>query len=68
MQANQAWAEWRRTNLPSLYFPTDGSSILSPNVPERLLYPTTESTLNAANYAAVKAEDNVTTKIFWDVK
>jgi len=68
MQAQQAWAEWRRTKLPKLNFPTDPSSKLSPNVPNRLLYPSTESILNAANYAAVKANDNVTAKVFWDVK
>jgi hypothetical protein len=68
MQAQQAWAEWRRTKLPRLSFPTDPSSALSPNVPSRLLYPSTERILNAANYEAVKAEDLVTTKVFWDVK
>src|SRR2546423_2654956 len=68
MQAQQAWAEWRRSRLPALSFPTDPSSALSPNVPARLLYPSTESVLNAANYAAVKSEDLVTTKVFWDVK
>jgi len=68
MSANQAWAELRRTKLPVLSFPTDGSSTISPNVPNRLLYPSSERTLNAINYEAVKAEDNVTTKIFWDVK
>jgi hypothetical protein len=68
MQANQAWAEWRRTKLPALSFPTDNSSAAAPNVPTRLLYPSSESTLNSANYQAVKAKDNTTTKIFWDVK
>jgi len=68
MQANQAWAEWRRTKLPELYFATDPSSVIAPNVPNRLLYPTTEATLNEANYAAVKAEDNINSKVFWDVK
>ena len=68
MQANQAWAEWRRTKLPKLYFPTDPSSNLSPNPPSRLLYPSTERILNTANYAAVKANDVVTAKVFWDVK
>ena len=68
LQANQAWAEWRRTKLPHLNFPTDPSSTLSPNVPNRLLYPSTERILNAANYDAVKAQDNVTNKVFWDVK
>jgi Starch-binding associating with outer membrane len=68
MQAQQAWAEWRRTKLPPFLFPTDPSSNLSPNVPNRLLYPSTERILNAANYSAVQSEDNVTTKVFWDVK
>jgi hypothetical protein len=68
MQANQAWAEWRRTKLPKLTFPTDPLSVLSPNVPNRLLYPSTESSLNSANYATVKSADNVNTKVFWDVK
>lgn len=68
MQAQQEWAEWRRTKLPPFYFPTDPSSNLSPNPPTRLLYPSTESILNAANYSAVKEEDKVTTKVFWDVK
>jgi hypothetical protein len=68
MQANQAWAEWRRTKLPVLNFPTDPSSTLSPNVPTRLLYPSTERILNATNYAAVKGDDVVSKKVFWDVK
>jgi Starch-binding associating with outer membrane len=68
MQAQQAWAEWRRTKWPVLYFPTDPSSNLAPNVPTRLLYPSTETILNSVNYQAVKAQDNITSKVFWDVK
>jgi hypothetical protein len=68
VMANQAWAEYRRTKLPVLNFPADVSSVLSPNPPNRLLYPATEVSLNATNYAAVKASDNTTTKVFWDVK
>jgi hypothetical protein len=67
-QANQAWAEWRRTKLPALLFPTDSRSTISPNVPTRLLYPGNEKDLNTANYATVQSVDNVTTKIFWDTK
>lgn len=68
LQANQAWAEWRRTKFPVLFFPTDNSTAAAPNVPTRLLYPSSESTLNAVNYAAVQSADRPTTKIFWDVK
>ncbi|MGN6533124.1 MAG: SusD/RagB family nutrient-binding outer membrane lipoprotein, partial [Ginsengibacter sp.] len=68
MQSQQAWAEWRRTKMPVLNFPTDASSSLSPNVPTKLLYPSTESILNSVNYQSVKSTDNVTSKVFWDVK
>jgi len=68
MQAQQAWAEWRRTGYPALHFPPDPSSVLSPNVPYRLLYPSNERILNAVNYETVKGSDNITTKVFWDVK
>lgn len=68
LQGQQAWAEWRRTKFPKLSFPPDPSSTLSPNVPNRLLYPSTEATLNSANYKEVSAKDNINTKVFWDVK
>ncbi len=67
-QANQAWAEWRRTKFPILSFPADGNSTISPNPPTRLLYPSSERDLNLINYQAVSSTDNITTKIFWDVK
>lgn len=68
IQAHQAWAEYRRTKLPVLTFPTDISSVISPTPPSRLLYPGNEVSLNAENYSAVKSADKVSTKIFWDVK
>ncbi len=67
LQANQAWYEWRRTKLPALSFPPT-SSITAPNPPTRFLYPGSERTLNTENYNAVKGNDNITSKIFWDVK
>ncbi|MFT4202603.1 MAG: SusD/RagB family nutrient-binding outer membrane lipoprotein [Chitinophagaceae bacterium] len=68
MQANQSWAEYRRTKLPALTFPTDNSSLAATNPPNRFLYPSSESTYNADNYAAVASKDNISTKIFWDVQ
>jgi len=68
LQANQAWAEWRRTKLIGLNFPVDNGSASAPNPPSRLLYPADESNLNAVNYSSVRTKDNITTKIFWDVK
>jgi hypothetical protein len=68
IQANQAWNEYRRTKYPVLYFPNDGASLMAPKPPTRLLYPSSENSLNTTNYQVVKAKDNITTKIFWDVK
>jgi hypothetical protein len=68
MQANQSWAEYRRTKYPDFYFPVDNSSVIAPQPPTRFLYPGSEISLNASNYQQVQAKDNITTKIFWDVK
>ena len=65
-QSNQAWAEYRRTKYPALNFTPDITGNTTP--PNRLLYPSEEASLNATNYNAVKNQDNMTTKIFWDVK
>ncbi|WP_338875880.1 SusD/RagB family nutrient-binding outer membrane lipoprotein [Spirosoma sp. SC4-14] len=68
MQATQAWAEARRTKLIGFTFPTDNGSATAKTPPTRLLYPTSESSLNTANYNSVSANDKLTTTIFWDVK
>ncbi|HEX7845705.1 MAG TPA: SusD/RagB family nutrient-binding outer membrane lipoprotein [Chitinophagaceae bacterium] len=62
------WTELRRTKYPAVTFLPDPGSTLSPNVPTRLLYPAGERVFNPTNYNEVKAADNVTTKIFWDVR
>lgn len=68
MQATQAWAESRRTKLVGFTFPTDNGSNTAKTPPTRLLYPTSEASLNTINYQTVKAKDTQTTKLFWDVK
>ena len=60
------WAELRRLKLPALSFLPDNSNTLT-LPPSRWVYPTEESTYNAANYSKVAAKDKSTTKIFWDV-
>lgn len=68
LQSIQAWSESRRTKYPQLIFPTVGKLSGYTTPPTRLVYPTSETSNNGANYAAVQAKDNRTTKIFWDVK
>jgi len=65
LQPLECWAEVRRLKSPVLNFIHDTGVQQVP--PTRWLYPVDEHTFNAANYQAVAANDNFTTKIFWDV-
>lgn len=60
----EAWAEYRRTNLPVI-----PQSIQVPDTkrPVRLFYPNTESGSNGVNVTAQGTVDAFATKLFWDV-
>ncbi|QHV95887.1 SusD/RagB family nutrient-binding outer membrane lipoprotein [Spirosoma endbachense] len=60
----EAWAEYRRTNLPVI-----PQSIQVPDNkrPVRFFYPNTESGSNTANVTAQGNIDAFATKLFWDV-
>jgi hypothetical protein len=67
-QGFEAWAEWRRTGFPALT-PAAKPLNTSGKIPRRMAYPTTETTLNAKNYADVVARqgaDNQETRMWWD--
>lgn len=66
VQPLELWAENRRLDLP-LNFWTDASNAQT-KPPVRWSYPVSESIYNKDNYAAVSGKDNLTTKIFWDIK
>jgi hypothetical protein len=62
----EAWTEWRRLDYPVLVAPPDAFS----DVPLRYTYPVSEQNLNTINYDEVVTaigEDDVATKVFWDV-
>jgi hypothetical protein len=67
VQSLEGWSELRRMDVLDFNFQVDNSNALT-LPPARWLYAASESTWNGANYAAVKAKDNLTTKIFWDVQ
>jgi hypothetical protein len=67
IQPIEGWAEQRRLDLPSFSFLPDNTNAQK-LPPTRWLYATTENTYNTANYSVVRAKDNLTTKLFWDVK
>lgn len=66
IQTVQAWSENRRLDYPQFSFVVQNSDIQK-TVPVKFNLPPSEPVYNAANYEAVKAQDNVNTKLFWDV-
>jgi len=66
VQTVQAWSEIRRFDHPTFSYNIPASDIQK-TVPVKFNLPPSESVYNAANHAAVKAQDNVNTKLFWDV-
>ncbi|TAE24451.1 MAG: SusD/RagB family nutrient-binding outer membrane lipoprotein [Cytophagales bacterium] len=67
VQPFENWADIRRLDFPTLSFQVDNANNQT-LPPVRWPIPGNEITYNSTNYAAVKATDNLTTKIFWDVK
>jgi tetratricopeptide (TPR) repeat protein len=67
VQPLEGWAELRRLDVLDFTFLEDASNTQK-LPPYRWLYAPTENTYNAANYAAVKGEDNLSTRIFWDLQ
>ncbi len=66
IQPIESWAENRRLDYPVFSFRVDPSDIQK-TVPVKWNLPASEPTYNGANYQAVQANDNVNTKVFWDV-
>ena len=64
----EGWFDWRRTNYPSI---TPGPAAYISTVPVRVMYPTSVQALNGDNYKeaiARQGEDQITTRVWWDVK
>lgn len=66
IQTVQAWSEIRRYDYPTFDFRIQNSDIQK-TVPVKFNLPPSESTYNAENYNAVREQDNVNTKLFWDI-
>lgn len=66
VQSIEGWAELRRLDFPKFSFEVDNSNAQK-EPPFRWLYANSENVYNTENYSAVKASDNLVTKIFWDV-
>ncbi len=70
MQGIQGWAEYRRLDFGILQTPA-GGPLDGVGIPNRMLYPTDEQTLNGEQYAAGVAllggPDALDTKLWWDI-
>jgi hypothetical protein len=65
-QGIEAWIEWKRFKYPVLEPAVDGAY---DEVPSRITYPSSEQSLNNANYTAAvssQGDDLLTTKIWWN--
>lgn len=66
-QGSEAWAEYRRTDVPNL---KAGPAAIIPTVARRLTYPLSEQSFNKANLdAAIAAQGGaeLTNRVWWDV-
>ena len=67
VQPIENWAELRRLDLPVLSYEVDIANAQK-LPPYRWFYAGSERVYNTTNYNAVVAKDNLSTKIFWDIK
>jgi hypothetical protein len=69
LQATQAWTDIRRTGYPNLYYPEDGADNNGyKTIPQRVKYPNSDATSNAANYkvaADATNNDSAYYTLFW---
>ncbi|GMQ35474.1 MAG: SusD/RagB family nutrient-binding outer membrane lipoprotein [Cytophagales bacterium] len=64
----EGWYDWRRTGYPEII---PGPAAFINSVPVRYMYPSSVQALNGDQYKAAIArqgEDEITTRVWWDVK
>jgi hypothetical protein len=67
LQSRQAWAEIRRTKHPVIPF-VNSTNTGYEYPPNRLVYPTNETSYNSSYTEEMRTNDNRNRKIFWDVR
>lgn len=70
MQGIQGWSEYRRLDFGILQAPA-GGTLMGSGIPNRMIYPVDEQTLNGEQYqagvATLGGPDSYDTKLWWDV-
>lgn len=67
IQPIENWSEIRRLDYPTFDFRIDASDIQQ-TTPNRWTIPPSELNYNSSNYEQVSANDNLNTKLFWDLQ
>jgi hypothetical protein len=71
MDETESWANWRRSNYPTLTAVNYFGNATQGSIPRRYTYSTTEAATNATNYAAAVSDlsngDKMTSRVWWDV-
>ncbi len=72
MDETESWANWRRSNYPTLIPVVYTGNATNGTIPRRYTYSTVEAATNATNYAAavsdLKNGDKMTSPVWWDVQ
>ncbi|MGV3559035.1 SusD/RagB family nutrient-binding outer membrane lipoprotein [Larkinella arboricola] len=70
MNNSEAWNNWKRSGYPALTPVNYTGNFSGGQIPRRQPYPTTEATLNTANYQSAAARlgsgDNWVSRVWWD--
>lgn len=69
MQPYECWAEYRRTDLPVLADDRDNGTLQNKeNAPVRLMYSSSEASMNPDHYKAQAEYNDPYVRLWWDVK
>jgi hypothetical protein len=72
MDETEAWANWRRSNYPSLTPTNYVGNATGGTIPRRYTYSTVEAATNATNYSAAVSGlsngDKMTSRVWWDTQ
>ena len=64
----ESWFDWKRTGQPA-FIQAGPGNVNNGRVPVRLMYPSLEQSVNAANYQDASARiggDNINSRVWWD--
>jgi hypothetical protein len=70
MDENESFANWRRSNYPTLVPVNYTGNVTNGTIPRRFTYPQGEASTNSANYNAAVGDlnngDKMTSRVWWD--